>query len=491
MRSVLSFSLPVLVALSGVLSGPLVSPPRASAHDGDAYDDGYRDFDDDNDDAIGSEATYRYFRDELAPYGEWLQVPTYGWAWRPRDVGPDWQPYTVGRWIDTDYGWTWVSDERWGRSPYHYGRWYWDRRYGGWVWIPGRRWAPAWVDWREGDRYWGWAPLPPTATWRPGAGFTTRTFNVEPQRYCFVEKRFIAEPNIHHYIAPPAQNVTIIHKTTDVTNYTIVNHRVANHAVREATVEKAIGHQVPRYPVAEVESAAPRAFHRPEAHEAPARNVEPHEPRRGVEARSTAPLPAEGTGRVQVDRDRADPAARERAARLKAERERQDTESRERARLDRERSDRDRKGVERSQDAERQREAARQADVERQREAERRHDLEARDQQARQREAARQADVERQREAARRHDLEARDQQAREREAREHEARQRDESARSREMARQQAAQRQEAARAAERTRAERGKAEQEAARQQAEAERRRAPRPHPQPQQQQPQQQP
>src|SRR5262249_7447695 len=192
MRRLWILSLPALVALSGVLPGSFVSPPMAAAYeDDDYYSDRYRDYDDESDDALCSEQTYRYFGDALAPFGEWLQVASYGWAWRPRGVDPDWQPYTEGRWIDTDYGWTLVSDERWGRWPYHYGRWYWDRGYGGWVWVPGRRWAPAWVDWREGDRYWGWAPLPPTARWEPGIGIPTRTISIEPQRYCFVEKRYI------------------------------------------------------------------------------------------------------------------------------------------------------------------------------------------------------------------------------------------------------------------------------------------------------------
>jgi uncharacterized protein DUF6600 len=193
--------------------------------------------------------TVRYFRDALSPHGEWFRVPSYGWAWRPYRISSDWRPYTVGRSLyTTDYGWTWVSDEPWGWAPYHYGRWLWDSHYGGWVWIPGRRWAPAWVDWREGDDYLGWAPLPPEAAWEPGVGIPTRTIVIEPRHYCFVETRYITEPNLPRYIAPPARNVTIIHNTTNVTSYTIVNNRVANRSIRQATIEKAIGHQVPRYP---------------------------------------------------------------------------------------------------------------------------------------------------------------------------------------------------------------------------------------------------
>lgn len=34
-------------------------------------------------------------------------------------------------------------------------------RHLGWIWVRGEEWAPAWVDWRRGSDYVGWAPLPP------------------------------------------------------------------------------------------------------------------------------------------------------------------------------------------------------------------------------------------------------------------------------------------------------------------------------------------
>jgi len=71
---------------------------------------------------------------------------------------------TVGRWVySNDYGWYWVSEESeasWGWVTFHYGRWVWINDTG-WAWVPGNEWGPAWVDWRRGDRYVGWAPLPP------------------------------------------------------------------------------------------------------------------------------------------------------------------------------------------------------------------------------------------------------------------------------------------------------------------------------------------
>ncbi|HEU5396486.1 MAG TPA: DUF6600 domain-containing protein, partial [Verrucomicrobiae bacterium] len=47
----------------------------------------------------------------------------------------------------------------------HHNRW-------GWCWAPDTVWGPAWVSWRYNNSYCGWAPLPPTACYRPGFGFS-------------------------------------------------------------------------------------------------------------------------------------------------------------------------------------------------------------------------------------------------------------------------------------------------------------------------------
>ncbi len=114
------------------------------------------------------------FDEALSPYGEWTDVDGTR-AWRPAAsvVGEDFQPYaTNGQWVSSDYGWYFQSDYPWGWAPFHYGRWAMDPNYG-WIWIPGTVWAPAWVDWRIGGGYIGWAPLPPIGwsvvvqPWRP------------------------------------------------------------------------------------------------------------------------------------------------------------------------------------------------------------------------------------------------------------------------------------------------------------------------------------
>src|SRR5271157_3975749 len=106
------------------------------------------------------ELSFQAFYSSLSPYGEWITVGDYGMCWRPVGMPIGWRPYVDGHWIWTAYGWTWVSDYEWGWAPFHYGRWAFDAEYG-WVWMPGYVWAPAWVEWRWGGGYVGWAPMPP------------------------------------------------------------------------------------------------------------------------------------------------------------------------------------------------------------------------------------------------------------------------------------------------------------------------------------------
>ena len=103
------------------------------------------------------------FQRTLAPYGRWVRTPEYGLIWIPSRsvVGDNFVPYTTGgSWRYSNAGWTFATSWNWGWAPFHYGRWYRAPRWG-WVWVPGYTWGPAWVDWRYGNGYVGWAPLPP------------------------------------------------------------------------------------------------------------------------------------------------------------------------------------------------------------------------------------------------------------------------------------------------------------------------------------------
>src|SRR4030095_5024805 len=74
--------------------------------------------------------------DDLDRYGDWQEETRDGRVGRPREVAPDWSPYSTGRWVyDPYYEWTWVDDAPWGWAPYHYGRWVHAGSY--WGWAPG------------------------------------------------------------------------------------------------------------------------------------------------------------------------------------------------------------------------------------------------------------------------------------------------------------------------------------------------------------------
>jgi hypothetical protein len=196
------------------------------------------------------------FEADLAPYGDWVVVGSYGRCWRPRGVVATWRPYSVGHWVWSDYGWTWASEEQWGFATYHYGRWYADARYG-WVWVPGSTWAPAWVAWRSGGGYVGWAPLGPTVAVGVNVEITeAHTRDIPAASFCFVAERDIAERRVHEHVVSVRENTTIINKTTNITHITTVNNVVVNKGVSVEKIEHDTGRKVERKSVKEVSSPA-------------------------------------------------------------------------------------------------------------------------------------------------------------------------------------------------------------------------------------------
>jgi uncharacterized protein DUF6600 len=203
---------------------------------------------------VNAEAGADYFYDALAPYGTWADVEPYGWVWCPLDVSAGWRPYTVGYWSYTDWGWMWMAQDPWGSVPYQYGRWAFDASVG-WLWVPGDVWAPAWVSWRYGDGWVGWAPLPPEATWRVGVGLTygssTIDDRIDRDSWCFVPARDFTSTRISARLLPPSRNITLISVTQNVTNYTIIDGRPAERGLRPDMLERESGRPIPKYRVTE------------------------------------------------------------------------------------------------------------------------------------------------------------------------------------------------------------------------------------------------
>jgi hypothetical protein len=187
----------------------------------------------------GVDVSVDFFYNNLGDDGSWVDVGDYGYCWQPRVAvsNSSWRPYSDGYWAYTDVGWTWVSNEDFGWATYHYGRWA-RLRDRGWVWVPGREWGPAWVSWRTGGDYVGWAPLPPRRGYSGGEvvyegrainGQVDIEFDIGPAYYNFVDVRYIGGSRLRERILPPAQNVTYITKTVNVTNITYDNSIVRNY----------------------------------------------------------------------------------------------------------------------------------------------------------------------------------------------------------------------------------------------------------------------
>ena len=83
-----------------------------------------------------SSADYTSGFADLYNYGNFYNVPGYGFGWQPFGVGLGWSPFAFGGWYsDPFFGWNFISSAPWGWLPYHYGGWMFNPIYG-WLWIP-------------------------------------------------------------------------------------------------------------------------------------------------------------------------------------------------------------------------------------------------------------------------------------------------------------------------------------------------------------------
>lgn len=178
---------------------PAPQPPAAAPQDDYAYDG--QSVEDQQD------VDFNAFYDALAPYGTWENDNEYGQVWVNND--PGFVPYySNGNWAYTNDGWAWVSNYNWGWAPFHYGRWAYR---GHWMWVPGYDWAPAWVSWRTGGDYYGWAPLGPGISIGVNIGYGGY---MAPERWIFCQRGYIASPHFSNYCVDRSRNITIINNTT-------------------------------------------------------------------------------------------------------------------------------------------------------------------------------------------------------------------------------------------------------------------------------------
>ncbi|WP_316802036.1 DUF6600 domain-containing protein [Pedobacter nototheniae] len=199
----------LVLGLFGLLAGT-TTLVRAQDYQNNYQDDGYN----------TGNVSLQTFYDELSPYGTWIQDPQYGYVWRPDVEQSDFRPYyTNGRWAMTEYGNTWVSNYDWGWAPFHYGRWV-INSYRQWIWLPDTNWGPAWVDWRSGDGYYGWAPMAPSININLSFG---RRYSVP--EFCW---NFIPQGNIYINSFPRydyGRNNVYIRNTTIINNTYVYNRR--------------------------------------------------------------------------------------------------------------------------------------------------------------------------------------------------------------------------------------------------------------------------
>jgi hypothetical protein len=206
--------------------------------------------------------THSYFYSSLAPYGSWVEVPDYGWCWRPTIsvAHRGWRPYVHGgRWLHSNHGWYWHSDYSWGWAPFHYGRWYASPRLG-WVWVPGYDWGASWVTWRYAGGHCGWAPLPPRCHVRPGIGFSywdrhvgfNFSFGYSHDHYTFVPTRRFHERRLTDHVIPTEKTVNIYKDSTVVNNYIVGNNNtIVNQGISRDRIVSHTRTEIPQVSVQE------------------------------------------------------------------------------------------------------------------------------------------------------------------------------------------------------------------------------------------------
>jgi hypothetical protein len=209
-----------------------------------------------------TDVSFGVFYSSLDGYGEWIPLSHGLYGWRPLHVMTGWRPYTFGRWVWTDDGWYWASDEPWAWAVYHYGRWHYDDDYG-WIWIPGDDWAPAWVEWRFGGDYIGWAPLSPYAVFTVNVGIRYEYGWETPNHYwCFADARYITSPHIDRYVYRTPHNWRFLRWTGEGGNVVYRGGRIVTRGPERDFIERRTGHRLERAEIVNVSDRSQQQIRR-------------------------------------------------------------------------------------------------------------------------------------------------------------------------------------------------------------------------------------
>jgi len=197
---------------------------------------------------------------DLDDYGDWRDEAEYGHVWYPREVAPDWAPYSSGYWNWVGpWGWTWVDYSPWGFAPFHYGRW--NHFAGGWGWCPGPVfgppiYGPAFVGFLGGGIGFGggfgfgggigWFPLGFGEPFFPWFGCRHEFFERINERNTFIRNRNVFNTNIRNVNFVNARNVNAVTVTNRNTfmNGQAINRgatRLTPGALRGAQVTNSVG----------------------------------------------------------------------------------------------------------------------------------------------------------------------------------------------------------------------------------------------------------
>lgn len=189
---------------------------------------------------------FNLFYDSLEPYGYWVRRSPYGYVWVPHATHYGWRPYTYGRWLWTNHGWTWVSAYDWGWAPFHYGRWGWDAVMG-WYWVPGTVWAPSWVSWRWGGDHIGWAPIPPGVRFDRALGLHTLPLPLQERAWVFVEHRYFTDTRLTRFVLPHERSRTFILASQLRTRIQVDGDRVVNWGIDVDDVSNRTGKAITEF----------------------------------------------------------------------------------------------------------------------------------------------------------------------------------------------------------------------------------------------------